>query len=147
MALTREGLWLTDILNEVMQLNDSLIRAVEALADDWSLTYARYQILATMGDYQATVPDIARKLNLTRQNVQQVANRLEADGFLETFDNPAHSRAKLYGPTDKGQKALEDIAKRWSELVNNVAKGLQSDRSLLISQSLVAIRSKITADF
>ena len=79
----------------VFQLNGRLAGAGDELAQAAGQTSARWLVLAAVERAPASVADIARVLNLTRQSVQRVADVLEQDGLAKYQENPAHRRAKL----------------------------------------------------
>src|SRR3954467_2892091 len=53
-----------------------------------------------------TVPQIARKLGTSRQNIQILVNRLKAARCLELRPNPAHKRSELVCLTEPGKTLL-----------------------------------------
>ncbi len=61
-------------------------------------------------DGPLTVPEMARVRSTSRQNIQILVNRLEADGSVELASNPAHQRSALVRITDPG-RALLNAAK------------------------------------
>src|SRR6202020_1283411 len=63
---------------------------------------------ATSGRPQ-TVPQIARVLGVTRQNVQRIADLLVAEGAAEYRDNPDHRASPHLILTNGGRTALERI--------------------------------------
>jgi DNA-binding MarR family transcriptional regulator len=93
----------------IFQLNGKLVAAGDALAQAAGQTSARWLILAAVERAPASVADIARVLNLTRQSVQRVADVLEQDGLAKYQENPAHRRAKLLHLTPAGSAALRAI--------------------------------------
>jgi DNA-binding MarR family transcriptional regulator len=48
-------------------------------------------------------------MGLARQSVQRLADALAEEGLCQLLPNPAHQRAKLLAPTDRGWKAIADI--------------------------------------
>lgn len=63
-------------------------------------TQARWQLLWTIGGGSLTVPQIGRRLGVTRQNIQRLANELAADGIVVFADNPDHRTSPLVQLTD-----------------------------------------------
>lgn len=97
------------LLHRVVALNRLFGAAGEQLARPAGQTLARYLVLRAAESDPAPVAEIARRLRLTRQAVQRIADVLAADGLAEYLDNPRHRRAKLVRPTRAGRKALEQI--------------------------------------
>ncbi|MGH7779598.1 MAG: MarR family winged helix-turn-helix transcriptional regulator [Candidatus Binataceae bacterium] len=60
--------------------------------------------LATAGPQ--SVAQIARSRPVSRQGVQQIADQLAGEGFLEYVENPTHRRAQLARITPAGEKAM-----------------------------------------
>lgn len=106
------------LLHRVVVLNRLFGAAGEQLARPAGQTLARYLVLREADNDPAPVAEIARRLRLTRQGVQRIADVLAADGLAEYVDNPRHQRAKLVQPTRAGRKALEqiiDAQREWAQ--------------------------------
>ncbi|WP_431233534.1 MarR family transcriptional regulator [Mycolicibacterium psychrotolerans] len=58
-----------------------------------------------------TVPQAARRLGVTRQAVQRVANELVDDLLVELASNPDHRTSPLCRLTDDGRRILARINK------------------------------------
>jgi len=93
----------------VIQLEAHFTRAGDAIAATGGQTLARWLVLEIVADEPATVVRVARRLGLTRQSVQRIANLLEADGLTEYLDNPVHQRSKLVRLTSRGRRTLQTI--------------------------------------
>ena len=93
----------------VIKLEAHFTRAGDAIAATGGQTLARWLVLEMVADEPATVAQAARRLGLTRQSVQRVANLLEADGLTEYLDNPVHQRSKLVRLTPRGRRTLQTI--------------------------------------
>ena len=123
---TPAGANFTKLILETFRLNGALIAAGDQLVGDLGLTSARWQVLGALHDSPATVAEIARRMGLTRQNVQRIAYCLAKDGFVTTSANPAHRRAKLYSLTPHGGTVMEEVASRQAEWANRIADGIDS---------------------
>ena len=106
---TPAGDALSELWVAVFQLTGQFTAAGDALARPAGQTSARWQVMAAIEDGPATVAQIARRLRLTRQSVQRVADLLAADGIARYEDNPGHRRAKLLRLTPTGLEALHTI--------------------------------------
>ena len=126
MEHTPSGANFTKLILETFRLNGALIAAGDQLVGDLGLTSARWQVLGSLRDCPATVAEIARRMGLTRQNVQRIADCLAIDGFVTTFANPAHRRAKLYSLTSHGRTVMEEVVYRQAEWANKIADGIDS---------------------
>ncbi len=123
MTRTLEATALTSLILEVFQLNGQLRSQGDRLAESLGLTSARWQVLGSieLAGHPLSVAQAARRMGLTRQAVQRVANDLQSLGFTRFEHNPDHATAKLIVPTPKGREALELIEKRQVEWANNLA--------------------------
>ena len=117
---TAAGAVLTDLIIPVIQLEAHFSRAGEAIAATAGQTMARWLTLEMVADRPATVAQVARRLGLTRQSVQRIADLLETDGLTEYADNPEHQTSKLIRLTPAGRQTLRTIQaaqRAWSNAV------------------------------
>ena len=82
------------------------------------LTSASWQILGAVEADPATVAHVARGLGLTRQAVQETADRMAREGLVRFLENPDHKRSRLMTPTDKARKALDYLRPRQVQFAN-----------------------------
>jgi DNA-binding MarR family transcriptional regulator len=83
----------------------------EAVAQTVGQTQARWQVMSAASDRPYTVPQIARVLGVTRQNVQRIADLLVAEGSAEYRDNPDHRASPHLILTKRGRAALDQLTK------------------------------------
>jgi DNA-binding MarR family transcriptional regulator len=107
---TEAGAALTALVLEVFRVNGRLLEVAQGLAAEGGLTAARWQVLGGVLDEPRTVADIGRRMGMTRQGVQRVADVLVEQGLAEYRPNPAHRRAKLLAPTEEGYWAVRRIS-------------------------------------
>jgi DNA-binding MarR family transcriptional regulator len=81
----------------------------EQLASEQGQTVARWHVMSVLSDQAFTVPAIARRLGLTRQSVQRVADELVDEGVVKRSDNPDHQRSPLLALTTEGRETLRKI--------------------------------------
>jgi len=95
------------------------------LAAKEGLTSARWQVLGSIALAQRplTVPQIARRMGLTRQSVHATVNRLVADGLLTLAPNADHQRSPLVSLTELGAANYEAMDRRQVGWVNQLADG------------------------
>lgn len=106
---------LLDLIDAVFATNGGLAHAGNRLGRQAGLTSAQWQVLGLLEHDSDTVASIARRRGLTRQSVQQSADRLLAAGFVKRTPNPRDRRAPLLTLTQKGEAAL-GVASRASDL-------------------------------
>ncbi|HEX4041563.1 MAG TPA: MarR family transcriptional regulator [Xanthobacteraceae bacterium] len=84
----------------------------EAIARTVGQTQARWQVLSAAATAPPlTVPQIARILGVTRQNVQRIADLLVGDGSAQFQDNPDHRASPHLVLTRRGRAALDQLGK------------------------------------
>jgi DNA-binding MarR family transcriptional regulator len=91
-----------------------VFRAMAERADgylgDAGLTAADRAVLEFLyPDARLTVPDIARRYQVSRQHVQVTVNRLLDQGLLESATNPRHKRSVLIRLTATGRETFATI--------------------------------------
>ncbi|HEY1747397.1 MAG TPA: MarR family transcriptional regulator [Xanthobacteraceae bacterium] len=97
------------IVADIYELAGRLREQGEAIAATVGQTQARWQVLSAASGRPQTVPQIARVLGVTRQNVQRIADLLVAEGAAEYRDNPDHRASPHVILTRSGRTALERI--------------------------------------
>jgi DNA-binding MarR family transcriptional regulator len=113
------------IIADIYELAGRLRNCGEAIARTVGQTQARWQVMsAAASDRPYTVPQIARVLGVTRQNVQRIADLLAAEGAAEYCDNPDHRASPHFVLTRRGQAALERLTKAAGGYHARIAKKL-----------------------
>jgi DNA-binding MarR family transcriptional regulator len=123
---TQDGETATQVILSVFRANGLLLAAGDLLAADLGLTAARWQVLGaiTLAQRPLTVPQIARRMGLTRQSVHATVNRLVRDGLLDLVPNADHRRSPLVRLTDLGRTTYTAIDRRQAAWVNRLAGGI-----------------------
>jgi len=67
--------------------------------------------MSVVSEEELTVAAVARRLGLSRQAVQRVANDLRDVGYLESRANPGDGRAPLFSLTPRGRARAQLLAK------------------------------------
>jgi DNA-binding MarR family transcriptional regulator len=107
---TEAGGLLTEVILSTFRLNARLLEAAQELAANGGITAAWWQVLGGVLDQPRTVAAIGRRMGMTRQGVQRVADLLVANHLAEYRPNPAHRRAKLLACTEAGYWAIRQIS-------------------------------------
>ncbi|MGI9341916.1 MAG: MarR family winged helix-turn-helix transcriptional regulator [Gammaproteobacteria bacterium] len=118
---------LTDLILETFTLNGALLSAGDELVNDIGLSSARWQVLGALAleNRSLTVAQISRRMGLSRQAVQRLANDLEAEGILTYQENPDHKRSRLATLTKQGEAAYSKADTRQIDWVNGLSKGIR----------------------
>jgi len=141
-AQTEGGTLLTDVILTTFRLNGRLMEVAQAFAAEGGITAAWWQVLGGVLDEPRTVAEIGRRMGMTRQGVQRVADLLVERGLAEYRPNPAHRRAKLLACTEAGYWAIRQISLVVTPWGNEVAAeiGAGELRSALATmQRMVAV--------
>jgi len=127
MTRTLEGDAATDVVLALFRAPGQVLTAGHQLATQEELTAARWQVLGAvaLAGRPLTVPQIARRMGLTRQAVQVTVNQLRGDALVETSDNLDHRRSPLIGLTELGRQKYAVIDRRQAAWINELAAGLK----------------------
>jgi DNA-binding MarR family transcriptional regulator len=139
---TEAGALLTDVILTTFRLNARLLEAAQELAANGGLTAAWWQVLGGVLDQPRTVAAIGRRMGMTRQGVQRVADLLVARHLAEYRPNPEHRRAKLLACTEAGYWAIRRISLVAHPFSNRIGAQLTTDElrnTLTTMRHLVAL--------
>jgi DNA-binding MarR family transcriptional regulator len=139
---TEAGALLTDVILTTFRLNARLLEAAQELAANGGLTAAWWQVLGGVLDQPRTVAAIGRRMGMTRQGVQRVADLLVARHLAEYRPNPEHRRAKLLACTEAGYWAIRRISLVAHPFSNRTGAQLTTDElrnTLTTMRHLVAL--------
>jgi DNA-binding MarR family transcriptional regulator len=119
----------TAVILSTFRANGLLLASGDLLSAGVGLTSARWQVLGAiaLAERSLTVPQIARRMGLTRQSVHATVKRLVADGLVELAPNADHRRSQHVRLTEPGEAGYAAIDGRQADWVNRLADGL--DRS------------------
>jgi DNA-binding MarR family transcriptional regulator len=114
------------VVLSTFRANGLLLAAVDVLSAEDGLTSARWQVLGAivLADRPLTVPQIARRMGLTRQSVHPTVQRLVGAGLLELMPNADHRRSQLVRLTQAGRAKYAAIDARQAAWVNRLAAGI-----------------------
>jgi len=138
---TEGGRVLTEIILTTFRLNARLLDVAQELAAHGDITAAWWQVLGGVLDQPRTVSDIGRRMGLTRQAVQRIADVLVERGLAVYEANPSHRRASLVACTEAGYWAIRRIAIAQHPWANEVAARVGARdlaRTLATMQQLLA---------
>lgn len=93
-----------------------------------------------------TVPQIARRMGLTRQSVHATVKRLVRDNLLVLTPNDDHRRSSLVGLTEAGRATYEAIDRRQAAWVNRLGRGMGRSDLETVSRVLDELCRRLEAD-
>ena len=131
----------TELILRIFRANGALLAAGDRLVGELGLTSARWQMLGGIADQEEplSVAQLARKMGVTRQAVQRIANELEADGVVAFRPNPRHKRAQLIELTASGRGLFErsmELQRPWAA---SLGQNLASARIAEVCATLDAL--------
>jgi DNA-binding MarR family transcriptional regulator len=118
------------------RLNGQFLEVAERLARPAGLSAAWWQVLGAVLNQPLPVAGIAREMGITRQSVQRIADLLVDRGLAEYRDNPAHRRAKLVAPAQRGRAAIAEINPGHAAFARRLARTMGRDG---LAQALAAM--------
>lgn len=127
MPRTAAGEATTSVILSTFRLNGLLLEAGDRLTADHGLTSARWQVLGAiaLSDRPLTVPQIARRMGLTRQSVHATVDRLARSGLLELVRNDDHRRSQLVRLTPAGERAYRALDRDQADWVGELTRGIR----------------------
>ena len=139
---------MTDLILDVLRLNNLLLRAGDRLVARLELTSARWLILGAIveADRPQPVSWFARDLGANRQNVQRIINDLEKAGLVVFRPNPHHRRAQLVILTEAGKRAFDAAMRLQRPWVKQLAMGLKPEDIRTAHEVLRALRHRLERD-
>jgi DNA-binding MarR family transcriptional regulator len=99
------------IVADIFELAVRFRAGGETIAAAVGQTQARWQVMSAASGSPLTVPQIARRLGVTRQNVQRIADLLVSDGLASFAANPDHRGSPYLVLNKRGQTTLAQLSK------------------------------------
>ena len=145
---TPEGKQATELILTTFRVHGLLLAAGDLLTAEYGLTSARWQVLGAIVYAQRplTVPQIARRMGLTRQTVHTTVSRLLADRAVELVPNEDHQRSQLVRLTERGQAKYEAIDQKQAGWVNRLTAGLSRSDLDTAARVLAELGARLETD-
>jgi len=138
----------TDNAYEITWLIRRLFRAMASMADQYlaesDLTAADRAVLEFLFPTQeCSVPEIARRYDVSRQHIQVTVNGLLKRGLLRSGANPRHKRSRLIRLSTLGRECFAEIRHNESAVIDEWFTDI-SDASLATThQTLRSLFDKL----
>jgi DNA-binding MarR family transcriptional regulator len=105
------------LIDESRSLVQRLRAASEEIHEDLDITVGQRAILGWIAEKgPATVPEIARARNVSRQHIQTVVNVFAARGLVVSENNPAHKRSHIVHLTGQGRMLVDELDRRQARI-------------------------------
>jgi DNA-binding MarR family transcriptional regulator len=108
----------------------------ETIARTVGQTQARWQVMSAASAERKTVPQIARRLGVTRQNVQRIADLLVDENWASFEDNPDHRASPHLVLNKRGRATLDQLTRTADEHHASVARQLPAAEIASLHRSL-----------
>jgi DNA-binding MarR family transcriptional regulator len=133
---------------EVTWLIRRLFRAMGAQADDYladtGLSAADRAVMEFLYPGEAlSVPDIARRYDVSRQHIQVIVNGLVTRGLVRSAPNPKHKRSRLIRLSDLGRDSFEEIRRNETAVVQHLFAGISDDALETTRATLATLLKKL----
>jgi DNA-binding MarR family transcriptional regulator len=99
------------IVADIYELAGRLRARGDKNAASLGQTQARWQVLSAASGAPVSVPRIARRLGITRQAVQRIADLLVGEGLAQYASNPDHKASPHLVLTKTGRDALARLTR------------------------------------
>ena len=111
-----------ELMGECFRLNRSLVEVAQQLTDGKGVTGTQWGVLAAFGQGEApgTVAETARRMGLTRQSVQRIADVLAEKKLINYLPNPTDKRVQLVEITPAGTVMLRELEQQQQTWVESI---------------------------
>ena len=99
------------LVEDVLECAGALRRYGDALTRPLGQTEVRWAVMSVLSGGARSVPQVARRLGVSRQSVQRVANLLAGEGLIESVANPDNARSPLFRLSKRGEEVLAAITR------------------------------------
>jgi len=139
------GAELHALFKEVVHLQMILSEAEDEIHEQAGMRTSQVKLANTLLELgQATVPDMAHTMKVSRQFVQTAVNELEKQGVLVFMENPRHKRSKLLKVTDHGRKILKEVARNEAGIIQQLLPNVNAASVMDASKLLEGIRGQLS---
>ena len=136
----------TELVLELLATGGAVERHGARLARTVGLTPSQWQVMGGAWNESRTVPQIARRMGLSRQACHRTAQGLVANGLARLESNPDHRSSPFLRLTARGVRRIERLNEeqiRWS---NHVGGGLNRGPILAAARALRRVREALETD-
>jgi DNA-binding MarR family transcriptional regulator len=135
----------TEVILSIFRANGLLLASGDLLGASEGLTSARWQVMGAiaLAAHPLTVPQIARRMGITRQSVHATVKRLVADGLVELAPNVDHRRSQLVRLTELGNRRYAALDRQQAEWVNRLARGIERSELETTARVLAELSARL----
>lgn len=135
------------IVADIYQLAALFRRRGGAIARKIGQTQSRWQVISAASTGNSTVAQMARRLGVSRQAVQRVADMLVKDGLARFAKNRDNVRSPHLQLTNSGKKLLVELTENAAAYNEELAEGLTEQDIQSVAMVLGKFRMQLDRDF
>ncbi|MEJ2127289.1 MAG: MarR family transcriptional regulator [Woeseiaceae bacterium] len=94
-------------------------------------------------EQQLSVPDIARRYQVSRQHVQVTVNSLLQRGLLTSTTNPKHKRSRLIALSQLGRKSFAEIRRNETAEIDKLFAGISAEALDVTRETLTSLYDQL----
>ncbi|GAB6145615.1 hypothetical protein JCM12294_30530 [Desulfocicer niacini] len=133
-----------DLFREVFQLHGVLSSITDTVHEQAGLGTPQRRIMHVLDRYgPATIPHIALRLEVSRQFIRTVCNKMIADGFLESEENPFHKKSMLIRMSEFGAVTFRQSEEKEHQIIEQALPGIDFKEVSQAVRLLKRIREQI----
>ena len=133
------------LVTQLVTVSAAVRKWADAVAGSHGQTHARWQVLAALqGHRELTVPQVARRLGLTRQSVQRVIDQLFAEGLVTWGRNPDHKTSPLLRLSDAGEGLAQSLDDAAQAATRDLLRHMEAGELAQLSHLLGRLAQSIT---
>ena len=134
---------------EITWLIRRVFRGMAAAADryleDSDLSAADRAVMEFLyPDRKLSVPEIARRYQVSRQHVQVTVNSLLQRGLLTSRSNPKHKRSRLIGLSELGRETFAEIRRNEASTIDDLFADITEEAKTVTHQTLQTLYEKLS---
>ncbi|MRI32759.1 hypothetical protein EOPP23_07130 [Endozoicomonas sp. OPT23] len=135
------------LYDQLMMLAWSLNSACSSSDACSDFSIVDYLALKTVGEQQGCpVQTIGKTLGITKSGATRIVKRLESRDLLKTHSSPEDGRVRCLKLTESGQNCLIEIQRYQSERITKALKGMESEQSQQLEQSLQNLLKTLSSE-
>lgn len=125
------------LANQLQIVGDSYLE--EITTKQWFLM----MIIERFGEYHPTLSEVAKELGSSRQNLKQIALKLQGKGFLSIEKDAKDSRVLRLSLTEKSQQFWAGREEQDKEFIKSLFSGVPADEIEIMLRGLTKVFSNI----
>ena len=116
-----------DEINHLIKMISNKIRARgDADMKERGLTFSQLQVLVTLHRHsgQMSQRELEKELNISHPTIVGLVQRLEKNGYVETWTDETDKRIKHVKQSEKALKMKEEARQRWNDMTTRMFRNL-----------------------